>query len=204
MANRSDERLRGHVVEQMNFMRASCEAFDRGNEIESKRLATSVRVLLHTTNRSRSLLAQLHMEMIPFYTTNPRWDPTNLAPHMYLMQRLTGGKGGDFYAPLDDRPPHLLRWIPFTNWWSEYLFDDRQARSLKRSELVLTLANKEGGAHVDPELNEQHESLKHHGGFGYVAIIAEQKLPFEGDLIAQAMRQVAHEVITTLMRAGFA
>ena len=47
--------LINHLKEQILFLKASASAFDEGFDGEAKRLAVTVRVLLHDTNNSISL-----------------------------------------------------------------------------------------------------------------------------------------------------
>jgi hypothetical protein len=54
---RSD--LLNHLREQLQFLDASALSYDAGFEGEAKRLAVVIRVLLHDTAKSRSLLQSL-------------------------------------------------------------------------------------------------------------------------------------------------
>ena len=51
--------LQGHLDEQLEFLERSAASFDAGYEGEAKELAVSLRVLLHDTQQSHSLLGQL-------------------------------------------------------------------------------------------------------------------------------------------------
>jgi hypothetical protein len=51
--------LQAHLDEQLGFLERSAAAFDQGYEDEAKRLAVTLRVLLHETTQSHSLLVQL-------------------------------------------------------------------------------------------------------------------------------------------------
>lgn len=53
------EELQAHLAEQLGFLERSADAFDNGYEDEAKRMATAIRVLVHDTNQSISLLKQL-------------------------------------------------------------------------------------------------------------------------------------------------
>jgi hypothetical protein len=66
---------------------------------------------------------------------------------------------------------------------------------------VLTLANKEGGAHVDPSLTPTYDSLARMNGLDYQFGNGDTLIPFAGDVIAASVRQIAHEVIRTLEKA---
>lgn len=72
--------LEEHLVEQIQFLESSAASFDSGFESESKRLATTLRVLLHETNRSHSLLDQLGKKAtLKFFDTAYPVDPDNKA-----------------------------------------------------------------------------------------------------------------------------
>jgi len=62
-------------------MKASATAFDSGFEAEAKRLAVSLRVLLHDTNSSRALLDQLGVKnKLRFTETSEPMDQYSLGP----------------------------------------------------------------------------------------------------------------------------
>lgn len=63
------DELQEHFAEQIYFLKASADAFDKGFEGESKRLAVALRVLLHDTPKSKSLLGQLELKDHLFYDT---------------------------------------------------------------------------------------------------------------------------------------
>ena len=48
--------LKSHLKEQIQFLLRSTQSFDDGFVSEAKRIAVIIRVLLHDTNRSISLL----------------------------------------------------------------------------------------------------------------------------------------------------
>ena len=82
----TNEDLRNHLCEQVQFLAASAAAFDNGHEGEAKRLATTIRVLVHDTKSSRSLLRQLNMKhTIRTQNTAHPIDPRNAAPHQGLV-----------------------------------------------------------------------------------------------------------------------
>jgi hypothetical protein len=58
-AGRDRDELKSLLDEQLDFLRTSADAFDRGVLSEYKRIALVLRVLLHDTSQSRSLLEQL-------------------------------------------------------------------------------------------------------------------------------------------------
>ncbi|MGY4173981.1 hypothetical protein [Bradyrhizobium sp. USDA 4529] len=67
--------LQAHLDEQMGFLEWSAKSLDEGYEDEAKRLAVTLRVLLHET----SLLGQLSSLDRSFPDTSVAFDPPNLA-----------------------------------------------------------------------------------------------------------------------------
>ena len=75
-----------HFHEQIRFIELSGKAFDEGFEGEAKRLGTAIRVLVHDTRNSTSLLRQLGvMPGLIMINTARAVNPDNLAPHSGLV-----------------------------------------------------------------------------------------------------------------------
>jgi hypothetical protein len=60
-------------------------------------------------------------------------------------------QGSRRFAPLDN-VPWGERWLQFPHWWNEVIFVDGARAELTRRDLVLAVANQDGGAHVVPTL----------------------------------------------------
>ena len=183
----------GHCIEALEL---SCEAFDRGHFGEAKRLAATIRVLLHDTHNSKSLLGQLGKKCAKFYDTSLRVEPNSLISHSGLVGIVI--ESGTYFAPLDDLPPtEPPWWIEFDEWWSRVIFVDKMGRRTTRKDMILAMANQDGGAHVDPQLNEKYASLSRENalGWNYIGPKGEFEL---GSPVFTAARQIAHEVLRTL------
>jgi hypothetical protein len=58
--------------EQLSFLRSSAASYDVGEQPEAKRLALGIRILLHDTRHSTSLLTHLGIkERLPLVDTLP-------------------------------------------------------------------------------------------------------------------------------------
>src|SRR5215813_13675886 len=55
----SKQRLLHKLAEQVQFLERSCEIYDKGEESEAIRIATSLRVIFHHTQKSTSLVEHL-------------------------------------------------------------------------------------------------------------------------------------------------
>ncbi len=195
---RSRADLERQLAEQMAFLRASAVAFDAGYRGEAKRMATAVRVLLHDTKNSVSLLKQLNLKGIAFFDTAHDVSPTNLLTHMGLVgMRMDTANGASYAALLGNSPSGEGRPIPFSRWWDKVVFVDNKRSTMTRAQLVLTLANKDGGAHVDPTLDEMYVRLSRENSMGWVAVGPDGEKAME-DVHLVAMRQIAFEVETSL------
>lgn len=191
------ESLREHLEEQLEFLRRSGDAYDEGFKAEAKRLAVTLRLLLHDTGRSHSLLGQLGLKDRNFLSTAVPHRAENKLTHGGLIVMAMGQADTEYVAPLDDCTTH--RWLLFGEWWGETVFEDDQNNLLSREDLILTVANKDGGAHVDPELTEVYARLSRDNSMAWVQKTPsgeERPIPHPE---RAAVRQVAHEVLRTLL-----
>jgi len=186
--------LKAHLDEQLGFLQRSSDAYDEGFDGEAKRLAVTLRVLLHDTARSRSLLSQLGLKGTNFFDTAGEPIAGNLVPEHNLIA-IESGLGPPRYVPLLDG--HLTSMTPFERWWNTQVFIDRDKRGLTRRDLVLIAADKDGGAHVDATLSGTYADLSRQNSMGY------QTHPIHDGKALQnperaVIRQIAHEVLKTL------
>ncbi len=192
---RPREELEDLLAEQIQFLEASADAFDRGCEGEAKRLAVTARVLLHDTRQSHSLLGQLERKDLSLWDTALALDPCNVMTHSGLVFIAMGDPNPKYVAMLDDVP--RLRQTPFDEWWNSAVFSDSQQNTLSRKDLVLTAANQDGGAHVDTALDEIYARLSKDNSMGWVYTDGRGASPLPGPERA-AIRQIAHELLKTL------
>jgi len=198
--------LENHFKEHIGFLTASCEAFDRGFKAEAKRMACSLRVLLHDTKNSKSLLKQIHQKhKIRFKNTCTDYDPRNLLPQNGLVQIHVSSGGGEFHPRLDDNPhPPTKPELAFEEWWNTTVVVDTKRNRFSRKDLILALANQDGGAHVDPNLDEKYAELSRKCSIGWIFHGEREEKPIP-DLELACVRQITHEALSTFrtMRAAY-
>lgn len=197
LRTRQTGELAGLLDEQVRFMELSAASFDSGFDGEAKRLAVTVRVLVHDTTKSVSLLGQMRRKTIQFFGSSFPFDPRNRMSHGGLVFMALAAGGARFVAMLDDIPPNLAKWISFDRWWSMPIFVDKDRRVLSRKDVILAAANQDGGAHVDPVLNDAYAALSRDHSLGWISTDGKDTRPIEGAEKA-AIRQIAHELIKTL------
>ena len=157
------EELLEKLRSQVRFVERSCEDFDSGHFDEGVRLAVTIRVLVHDTGSSASLLGQLGVKHALRYedtsmnreVITPDGRRIIVQGHLGLVvaefSRPDGGSKARFVPPLDcadgpmrNNPPGL-----FDEWWQRPFLTPTQGLELSRRQPVLDVAHKEGGAHVD-------------------------------------------------------
>lgn len=152
-----------HLEDQMSFLLASTRLYKAGNIAEAKRLASTIRVLVHDTGASRSLLGQMGVKNELLWISSGSVDPANLIAtfNLAFFSTETGG-----FGPL---PAEFIQeigsMVDFETWWTEPVMKDVTGDKFSRKEIVLALANKEGGSHVD-KLQKRMRSLAREGSLG--------------------------------------
>ena len=211
--------LRQKLDEQVGYLRTSAAAFDDGREEEASRLALSVRVLVHDTGASRALLSQLGvLDDLRFVDTSVKQGVTKQqladGSTMFRQTMSPGGlavihyDGADFAFIPGLNDPYGQR-VPFAAWWNQELVpatsthaapDVARFDAITRRTLVLEMANTDGGAHIDPTLDEQYAAfLAHEHG---VTFTVAGGAAIRGSAARASMRQIAFELLTTLQEAG--
>ena len=162
----STTQLLEKVVIQKGFLDASILAYDGGVETESLRMAVAVRVLVHHTKNSHALLAQLSdLNALALPNTGKAFGPDKeVLPNgkilvhagvKFRLARIRMSQGAVKFIPkLDEIADAPM--VGFSEWWGTPVLRQRgprieaPSRELSRKDVVLGLANMEGGAHVDP------------------------------------------------------
>lgn len=173
---RTREELLFDLYTQIKFLKNDCASYDMGDFDYSKRIALSLRVLLHTTKTSTSLLDQLKssfkfdspdfLDLSTVYLKYPNQSQETqefvraFLCHYYL----------DNSSP--ETPPILLAKSisidpneryprrAFKTWWDRTTVVLIDQKYYTRKNIIEYLCNEDGGAHVDPLLSEKLAILK--------------------------------------------
>jgi len=201
MSERND-RLVSKLKEQVQFIRRSCAAFDaEGAEDEAIRIATSLRIMFHDTRNSTSLLSLLGSKsggMLSSTRGHGDWLD-------YLSIQINVSR----QQPVKMLPIRGTRFreVPIPDWWETETVFIHKGVAHPRRMIILSAANKDGGAHVDESLEEYYEFLC--SGEWAVGIMGnlqfsgepwfEQGITHYGRNAHLALiRQFAHEVLASV------
>lgn len=205
MRSRTQTELEELLGEQIDYLKSSAERYDAGHRHEAKRLAGTIRTLLHNTSRSHSLLEQMDLQSRLLYldTAGPvnRKNLLPLTPLLTFQLKMTETGAVGSYLPVfydGPRPSSGLRAVPFELWWEMMVLRDSTHREYSRRDLVLFLANKVGGAHVDPKVQVQLDALSRSETVGFSVGDSQGERPMEEDPILPYVRQIAFELLEVL------
>ncbi|MFC7942721.1 hypothetical protein ACFUPZ_05610 [Microbacterium oxydans] len=197
----SQNDLLQRLSEQLELMDLYCEQFDNGRQITSLSLSTAIRVLVHDTTTSHSVLGllgvkdQMRLADQSDYQSlaqfeDPRATRLN-GSEPGLVVAMFPAEGEPFFVPRFETPDETVPSRTFEDWWKRPTMSDDSGFEFSRRNLVLTVANKSGGAHVDQRgAGEAFDDLTRRGSLGFWTI--------RGRVLASpvpaAIRQIAEEL----------
>jgi hypothetical protein len=187
-------------------MLRSAESYDSGHSDEARRLALSVRVLLHDTARQVSLLTLAGLkDAITYFDTVSEVDPRQHGSHLGLLALLMPFADGKALPPRVDARLDSLPNSPkpemasFDEWWNGTAIRDDLGNTFTRRDIVLFLADQDGGAHVDVRVDPKYLRLAS-GEAGSWRPTGPDASEFTQGIELATARQVAHELLVTLAR----
>lgn len=192
------------MEEQLDFLQNACERFDAGREHEAKNIALRVRVLVHDSKRSTSLLTLIgvrnHLPFVDRGPLVPHPPPViTIAPGLCVIESEVGGdESNSRFVPAF---PHDedLRWHPavsFQDWWERPVIDDLMGNTFNRRALILSMANQDGGAHIDAQIDQKYQQLSREGSLGFKLGNGE----IGNGVVAPSVRQIGEELLSTIRR----
>ncbi len=189
------------LEEQLQFIERSCATYDQGEENEALRLATSLRVIFHHTNMSVSLVAHLEFDdkkMLSSSRGHDDWKD-------YLSHQINLSSAQPIkMLPILGEQFHELS---IEDWWRNETVFVHNGKNHSRRKIILSAANKDGGAHVDDELEEYYKFLcAGEYAFGITGNLEYDGAPpfpqgvtiYPNNAHLALIRQFAHEALTSV------
>jgi hypothetical protein len=220
----SKEELKEQLRDQVRFMRRSATAFDEGDESEAKRLAVNLRVLLHDTDSSHSLLGLLGLKPVRRSDASPDdmlfWDTAKPYNHRNLIPSFDGltwmqvlpNQPVKYVPALDHLEDRTSKRVPFFDWWFRLVYIDVLKNQFSRKSLILAVANQDGGAHIDPKLKADYAALSRQNSMGWdltgnsatITVSLKSDSPIElpkgqqSTPVFPSIRQITYEMLKSL------
>lgn len=195
------DKFKKQLARQLKFMQNSCHLFDKGDWDEAIRIATSIRVIVHDTSSSTSILKHLEAKDINLFTVcpeTPKGETNYVAITCFNMGVINMGVGGKYgYGPdLQDFSVDSSVVLLVDKWWNQVVWVLDLNTKLTRKDLVLGAANKDGGAHVDSVLEPKYEQLsKEDFGTIVVRIRGKEDRRSVTDMHLVSIRTIANELL---------
>lgn len=196
-----------HLCRQLGFIELSCTSFDYGFHDEAIRIATVIRVLIHQTSKSTSLLTHLGATNVGILSTcidivAKFKDPNSLAygatPRMFNgMGAFSLGQNATYAPKLGNS--YVQSFLTAHDWWNQVVFILDKNTWVTRKQVALAAANKDGGAHIDTKLTPNYGRLIESGDLGYLISTLENQeivLPITGHHYV-ALRQMGYEILNS-------
>jgi hypothetical protein len=184
-------------------------------EIESLKIAVIVRVLVHDTSNSHSLLKSLEKKSINFIDSAPPNDGrlhsmtgmigvrgSNPNQYLGLVAKIKTGKS---YIAVPLFKQHLPEWyegyakVDFDKWWNKEIIKIK-GKSISRKDIILKVANMDGGAHVDPNLPIDYHELKN---TKLILNIEGINTVFERNIVYISVAQIGWEILNSIDKDDF-
>jgi hypothetical protein len=248
----SADELEKHLEEEIAHLQYLCDGYDAGNQALAKKMAASLRLLLHDTKQSKGLLglcgvlpdaeffnagseeridhlmvgsSLTGMEMGEGTSVSLTYDSTPGAKQKVIPLRKIEGSGRyrvlhafEMYnfpqdkEPADDTGENLAffrlhgrrrarrgLWLPFDTWWTHNIWSTVGGEKFSRKDLVLEVANTDGGAHVDSGLRNWYARLTRDNSTGYVVGIDGVDGAPEPEIWA-TIRAIAQETLMSIRK----
>lgn len=204
---KSNEELFEEFQENIQMLQLSCDNYDAGKKFVSIDIATRLRVMLHNTKHSTSLLSHLGFKDIKFLNTAYPIDPQNLMPDYCLVSVSYSTSENEFiFLPFLNNS-EVKDWIEFNKWWTQPIYRNASS-TITRKQLVMQIANKGGGAHSDVTLSETFYNFsKNTDGWRSVVYGTDEEGneitsdgEFMGNLHYGSLRQIAYEFLESISK----
>ena len=115
-------------------------------------------------------------------------------PHLHIdfLDLMVSPEGIKYNAKSNNQSRCFF--LMFNDWWNEIIFDDKKNKFTRR-DIVTYVANQDGGAHVDPELDESYATLTKMNSLGWTDYNGNKPL---NNPAYQAIRTIANEVLYSI------
>jgi hypothetical protein len=152
------------LEEQRHLLRKSVKDMATGDLAEAIRVATILRTLIHETGSSKPLLKYLngnYLELAILDVAPKKEEPSPPGVQSAVVLEVPVGfqikPEGTFLSP--DRPAEAYAPSSLGKWWHRPALILPGLGGFSRREIVLGLANKEGGVHLDPNISQRYQQL---------------------------------------------
>ncbi|WP_445368810.1 hypothetical protein ACH5Y9_05330 [Methylomonas sp. BW4-1] len=198
---RSAEEIREELQIQLDKLDELSALYDQGKDHFAADIATVLRKLFRQKGNSKSLLGQLNNwnpSLFDTVETKKQGNPNiHIAPVSGMASVGVSQDGLKLYEVWKPayQPSGTPFYTTFDTWWTKTLFHDTHGVAFSRKCLVDWLCDQDGGAHVDPALDQEYFRLTRESSYGF------RQCLILGDAISNPDEPISPERIIEVERA---
>src|SRR6266576_332435 len=155
MATRHPDNDKNLLRAQYARLKDALDGFYSGKEVQALNVAITLRVLVHETSNGKSLLSRLDTN---YWDLTIQHRPLNPKAVFDLSVSLQIGGDGTKRIVRSNFGSPSYQLVPLRQWWNDDYQPLGRTRLSKRA-IVLNVADKDGGAHVDSKVPDSHATL---------------------------------------------
>jgi hypothetical protein len=148
-----DARYKKLLKSHIGFLERSSQRYDGGQEDESLALSNSLRTIFHDKGRTVSLLSHLQLNGTQMLSTSRGIG--NWQDYLSQVIDLSSSRPIIMKPLLGDSFVH----VPLSQWWDGETIFVHEGTHYTRSRIILSVAEKDGGTHVDKKLESYYKVL---------------------------------------------
>lgn len=209
---RSTADKRAMLREQILLLTSYADLYDAGQRAFAKPMAASLRLLIHHSGNSISLLQQLGLRQGRFYAVVKNVSPMNLLTECNLLVTHFTGNGAHHVAWT--APLGMRQRLSFPEWWSAPVLKGHGGITMCRRDVIRAVADTDGGAHVEPGLEKVYHQFRtgellgwrvvsNEMGTGFQVPMADF-VPVDGKLMTEpqyaCVHTISHEFLLTMQK----
>ena len=200
----SPDELEEQFVRQLVLLQKHVSSFEEEPSLALD-IATKVRVLCHDTRQQNSLLGLLgridNIQIPSTYWENSTDNPR--APFCGLVYVYLEWSGARFVPKFDrhvngSRDNFQSEYVNFQDWWNATVLRDYEGRELTRRDVVLEIADTDGGAHVDKKLKESYHFISRQHSLSWEFQKDDNEPQSVAGVELASMFQIGYELILAL------
>lgn len=212
--SRLPDEAKAQLLECVNALIFDAAAYDKGEFSIIKRSSTTLRMLFYDSKTSHSLINQISNKKILPMQSYIEYPTKKKMFFGYVFCARFWSSPPEINSHYDTflfSPPNdFENFIPFDDWWDGSIFS--WGEDFTRKRLVITIANQDGGAHFDPEIDSSYRSLVNGDTGFHIKAKNNNHIIFGGspkqnnkdiffkDLHLALLREIVHETIISLIK----
>jgi SEC-C motif len=192
--------FKAHLSEQLDLLRSPVRDYDSGMEHAAKSIADTIRLFVKTKGQTTSLLEHLGVQtQLGWVDRGPPAPPHGAIVISFgvcvVETRFDTGRTRYEPAMRNLAPDRSHPLVSFKDWWERTILTDQLGNRFSRADLVLSVAEQDGGTHIDAVVNEKYRQLTRENSLG---LRQSSELPIANSVALASVRHIAEELLETI------